>query len=152
MLEIANLGDSGARVLRGGAIIAATRALQHQFNMPYQLGNATLLPETDLPSAAEVTRTPVAAGDVLVMATDGFFDNVWDDDMAGIVARSACDDAEALARDLAQHAELKSRDKTYRSPFSVEAAQHRPNLLRKMFPQGGKMDDVTVVVAFMTAD
>lgn len=140
-------------MLRGGAVVAATRALQHQFNMPYQLGNAALLPETDLPSDAEVTKTRVAAGDVLVMASDGFFDNVWDEDMAEIVARSVHGDAEGLARELAQHAALKSRDKTYRSPFSVEAAQHRGvGLLRKMFPQGGKVDDVTVVVALLAAE
>eukprot|EP00955_Chlamydomonas_euryale_P104632 365580-Chlamydomonas_euryale.AAC.14 len=38
-LEVANLGDSGCRVVRGGAVVFATRPQEHQFNMPYQFAN-----------------------------------------------------------------------------------------------------------------
>ena len=37
-LSIANLGDSGCRVVRRGALVLATSPQEHTFNMPYQVG------------------------------------------------------------------------------------------------------------------
>lgn len=154
-LEVLNLGDSGMRLIRGGQIVFATDVLQHQFNMPYQLGNAALLPETDTPADAAIATPSVQHGDVIVMGSDGFFDNVWDEDLTRLVQTKAGSgralaeaDTMSLAKALVSFASSKSRDQTYRSPWSVECAQKgNTGLLRKFFPKGGKVDDITVVVA-----
>ncbi len=36
-MQVANLGDSGVRVIRDGRIVFASAAQQHMFNMPYQV-------------------------------------------------------------------------------------------------------------------
>lgn len=48
-LEVLNVGDSGMRIVRAGAVAWKTTVLQHEFNMPFQLANEALLPETDFP-------------------------------------------------------------------------------------------------------
>jgi hypothetical protein len=157
-LEIANLGDSGARLLRRGEIILGTEPLQHQFNMPFQLGNPVLLPETDRPHNAQVLRQEVVTDDILLLASDGFLDNVWDEELEALV--SACGNmhgseelAAELAAKLAQLAEAHSRDKLYRSPWSVDRGEQGDvGIFGKMLSIGGKLDDITVVVAFLAAD
>ncbi len=45
-----------------------------------------------------------------------------------------------------------SRDKAARTPWAVAAAAAgRLPMLARMFPRGGKMDDVTAVVAIISA-
>jgi protein phosphatase PTC7 len=154
-LEIANLGDSGLRIIRDGQIMFATKALQHGFNMPYQLGNKALIPYTDVPRSARQSTIAMQRGDVVVMASDGFFDNVWDMDLARLVKHSCLIEdgdeencLEMMAERLALVAATNSRDKMYRSPWSVECSKHHDvGLLRKLFPRGGKVDDITIVLA-----
>ena len=157
MLEVVNLGDSGVRVLRGGAVLWRSTVLQHEWNMPFQLGNPALLPETDsaLDAASDVVQC--APGDVVVMGSDGLFDNVWDKELCEIadaVRQSAPSDVwtEAqvgvLAQRIALTAEAHSVDKLYKSPWSVECAENKAvGILRRFFPRGGKLDDITVVAA-----
>lgn len=155
-MEVANLGDSGLRVVRDGEIAFATDSLQHGFNMPFQLGNRTLIPYTDVPKSSLQSVVPVQPGDIVVMASDGFFDNVWDEDLAALVQDSclAEEDGEedcvaTMAEQLVNVAARNSQDQMYRSPWSVQCAEKNDNvsLLRKLFPRGGKVDDITVVLA-----
>lgn len=46
-LTLAALGDSQVKVVRGGLVAFATEPLQHEFNMPYQLGSPKHLPDTN---------------------------------------------------------------------------------------------------------
>ena len=64
---------------------AHVQVQQHAFNMPYQLASARLLPEADAPEDADVYELDVEPGDVVVLGTDGLFDNMWDDQLAAIV-------------------------------------------------------------------
>lgn len=155
-LEIANLGDSGLRIVRDGQIAFATESLQHGFNMPFQLGNKNLIPYTDVPKSSLQSVVTVQSGDVIVMASDGFFDNVWDEDLARLVKHSCLledaieeDCVANMAEQLALVAASNSQDKMFRSPWSVECAKQSDSvgLLRKLFPRGGKVDDITVVLA-----
>jgi protein phosphatase PTC7 len=155
-LEIANLGDSGLRIVRNGHIAFATDPLQHGFNMPFQLGNKNLIPYTDVPQSSLHSVVSVLPGDVIVMASDGFFDNVWDEDLARLVKHSCLiedvdqkDCVANMAEHLALVAASNSQDDMYRSPWSVECSKKGDNvsLLRKLFPRGGKVDDITVVLA-----
>ncbi len=54
LLSIANLGDSGCRVVRRGSMVLATSVQEHQFNMPYQMAHPDNLPDTDTAEDAQV--------------------------------------------------------------------------------------------------
>jgi len=57
--------------------------LRPQFNTPLQLGPASSTP----PSMAQVITLPVRADDILVLASDGLSDNLWDEDVLDEVVR-----------------------------------------------------------------
>ena len=86
-------------------------------------------------------------GDVIVAGTDGLFDNVfshrttklvWDAKKHGALPGVA-------AQQLATFASARSMDPVYLSPFAKAAAQ------AGFFYRGGKVDDITVVVSYVTA-
>lgn len=98
-LEVANLGDSGFIHLRLNGVHASSEPQTHAFNTPYQLsvvppsmllraaafGGAQLM---DQPRDAEVTRHGLKHGDVLVFASDGLWDNLFNQDILRIVSRT----------------------------------------------------------------
>ncbi|RMJ27320.1 5-azacytidine resistance protein azr1 [Aspergillus sp. HF37] len=91
-IELANLGDSGSVLLRLAAVHHYSAPQTHGFNTPYQLsiipprmrsqaslfGGAFL---EDFPRDAAVTNVNMQHGDVLVLATDGVFDNLNNQDI-----------------------------------------------------------------------
>ena len=91
---------------------------------------------------------PVAAGDVIVLGTDGLFDNVFDPEVAALVAASlqAGMDPQAAAQRIAAVAQMRAKDRLYRSPFAraAEAAGY--------YYLGGKLDDITVVVSYVVSE
>ncbi|KAG0297167.1 hypothetical protein BGZ98_000683, partial [Dissophora globulifera] len=82
-LRIANLGDCGVSVIRHNEFIFRTEEQQHSFNYPYQLGTGS----TDSPTDAQVFTVKVESGDIIVMGTDGIFDNLFDEDILEEVVR-----------------------------------------------------------------
>lgn len=96
-LHTANLGDSGYAVYRGGKIAYHSNAQVHAFNTPYQLsivpdlikrleagdGSSNQKREEegerimDTPKDADTASLQLKHGDVIVFATDGFWDNVF---------------------------------------------------------------------------
>lgn len=54
--------------------------------MPFQLASPELHADTDYAEDAEVFELDLQAGDVVVMATDGILDNLWDADLAKLVS------------------------------------------------------------------
>ena len=62
------------------------QAQQHEFNMPYQLASPELHEDTDYAEDAEVFELDLQVGDVVVMATDGITDNLWDADFEKLVS------------------------------------------------------------------
>lgn len=97
-VELANLGDSGSVLLRRAAVHHYSTAQTHGFNTPYQLsiipsymrrqaaifGGAYL---EDLPHDAAITSLRMQHGDVLMLATDGVFDNLNNGDILKLVTR-----------------------------------------------------------------
>jgi protein phosphatase PTC7 len=76
----ANIGDSGFILVRSGEIVHRSAEQQHYFNTPFQLslpppghGDNVL---SDRPESADQLSFPVEDGDVILVATDGVFDNV----------------------------------------------------------------------------
>ncbi|EFJ43633.1 hypothetical protein VOLCADRAFT_96188 [Volvox carteri f. nagariensis] len=89
VLSIANLGDSGCRVVRRGSLVLATSAQEHQFNMPYQMAHPDNLPDTDTAEDAQMYQLALEPGDVVILATDGLFDNMWDEELVSLAAAAA---------------------------------------------------------------
>ncbi|KAF9357766.1 hypothetical protein BGX26_003117 [Mortierella sp. AD094] len=82
-LRIANLGDCGVSVIRRNEFVFRTEEQQHSFNYPYQLGTGS----TDSPKDALIFTVKVESGDIVVMGTDGIFDNLFDEDILEEVVR-----------------------------------------------------------------
>mmetsp|Transcript_1884 Transcript_1884/g.3297 ORF Transcript_1884/g.3297 Transcript_1884/m.3297 type:complete len:450 (-) Transcript_1884:139-1488(-) len=143
MLRGANLGDSGILVLRGTEVLYRTVEQQHYFNCPFQLGSESV----DTPESAIRIAVSVQEGDLVIMGTDGLWDNMYDKDMIEICANEASRDnspetifTQVLAERLALRAHHLAKNGVWQSPFAVKARQSGYRYL------GGKMDDVTVVV------
>lgn len=79
-LYTANIGDSGFMVVRRGRVVHKSEEQQHYFNTPFQLSlpppgyQADVL--SDQPDSAMTDNFPVEDGDVILVATDGVFDNL----------------------------------------------------------------------------
>ncbi|PWY89341.1 serine/threonine protein phosphatase [Aspergillus heteromorphus CBS 117.55] len=91
-VELANLGDSGSVLLRLGAVHHYSIPQTHGFNTPYQLSiippqmrtQASIFGGSfleDFPRDAAVTNLQMQHGDVLILATDGVFDNLNNQDI-----------------------------------------------------------------------
>lgn len=139
-----NVGDSGFRVLRpshhaDGMLMLAMQSTQqqHYFNCPLQLGTGS----RDLPEHGDRYSGMLQPGDVLLLATDGCFDNLFDNEISELLdpEHRAGQPASHLATLVGRAARTASLQTTRPTPFSASAKEHGYN-----FP-GGKVDDVTVV-------
>jgi len=149
-LYTANIGDSGFLVVRCGEVVHRSQEQQHYFNTPFQLS----LPPTELqsevladrPEAADQYEFAVEDGDVILMATDGIFDNVPDRLLVEEMDKvQHCKDEMVLqqsANTIALMARRLSRDSTFLSPFSINALAAGIEA-----GPGGKPDDITVLLA-----
>lgn len=95
-VELANLGDSGSVLLRRAAVHTYSTPQTHGFNTPYQL---SIIPPRmraqanifggsfleDFPRDASVSNVQMQHGDVLMLATDGVFDNLNNQDILKLV-------------------------------------------------------------------
>jgi protein phosphatase PTC7 len=174
-LSYSNIGDSGVMVVRridplmAGSTQQQTDAemqivfLSQQqlkgFNLPYQLGfsNKEGHPKNfNSPSDADTGSIPVLPGDVIVIATDGLFDNVGLDDIldeikqwedkyypGGLDSQSADAKGDSsvnvLAENLVRRARELSIDTSVDSPFALLAKEN------DILWGGGMPDDTTVV-------
>ena len=97
-LEVANLGDSGYVQLRANAIHHYSDPQTHAFNTPYQLSiippkvlAQTAIfggtPLSDLPRDSTVAHHCLHHGDVILLATDGVWDNLYPQDVLKIVSK-----------------------------------------------------------------
>lgn len=141
-----NLGDSGFMIARNGTVHFISPQQQHEFNFPFQIGSPDSM--SDPPSAADKHAVEVKHGDILIAATDGLFDNVFPDEAAALVAlsKNKGEDPHKAAELLAKFARGRAADSKYLSPFAYGAQQLGLRYL------GGKMDDITVLVAYLEDD
>jgi protein phosphatase PTC7 len=80
-LSIANIGDCTALVIRNGEMILATAHQHHDTTTPYQLGTAS----KDHPSAADKYALQLQPRDIVVIGSDGVFDNVYPKDIVSTI-------------------------------------------------------------------
>ncbi|KAF8447971.1 phosphatase 2C-like domain-containing protein [Boletus edulis BED1] len=155
VLRSANLGDSGYLIIRSSSVIYREPAQTHYFNCPLQL---TKYPESasfnkyylDLPSAAAQHETKLRHGDIVIAYTDGLSDNVFPTELVAIcslIARAGGPEGEqvqSMANRIVQYAQACMRDRKRASPFERDAAREGISY------RGGKVDDVTVVMALVS--
>lgn len=158
-LVIVNLGDSVGMVFRpgvsdAGAWILRTEEQSHWFDCPRQLGtNSPDTPEKD----AVVSRIKVEDGDIVVLASDGLVDNIWDQEIVEVINRTLGESEEeivgivgeggdrgrmsVLADRLVEAARVVATDPFAESPYMERNVDMGYNI------QGGKFDDISVVAA-----
>ncbi|KAK3713528.1 Protein phosphatase 2C 7 [Vermiconidia calcicola] len=182
-METANLGDSGYLIFGPGKVAYRSAVQTHAFNTPFQMskvppkmqaqhaifGGSTHFSET--PAQADVVRHKVRHGDVVVVATDGVWDNLSAQDTLSIVTRVmqeggywSTGDKETLLNntsissiDVEEHekylpalvataimreAKMAGLDRKRNGPFAKEVNYHYP----AEGWSGGKPDDIAVVV------
>ncbi|KAG8855394.1 hypothetical protein FRB96_007050 [Tulasnella sp. 330] len=83
-LQIAHLGDCAVCLIRDGEMAFRSEEMQHSFNYPYQLG-----PKSASTPAKDAKRftVEVQPDDILILASDGMGDNLWDEDVVDEVGR-----------------------------------------------------------------
>ncbi|KAF0688259.1 Aste57867_20129 [Aphanomyces stellatus] len=154
-IHTANLGDSGFMLCREAAdgsweLVSSSPSQCHYFNCPFQLG----LGSRDTPDHADTSSLSVMHNDLVLVATDGLFDNLSPAEILSLlghistesVARNQTVDAKMqfLAATVAQVAHEVAKSPTHLTPFSLAArkAGYKGTM-------GGKMDDITVVAALV---
>ncbi|XP_022846285.1 probable protein phosphatase 2C 55 [Olea europaea var. sylvestris] len=139
-LHCANVGDSKFVLIRDGKVVFSSPIQTNAFNSPYQLGQ-----ESDSPSVAAEFKCRVEPWDVIVVGTDGLFDNVHETELETMVFQGLVEGTipDLLAKEIADFALGKATDPFACTPFQIEAIQAGYEYL------GGKYDDITVVVAFI---
>ena len=166
-LRLLNLGDSGALLLRPSLrsfgdnqehkvlfprCVLKTEDQSHFWNCPFQ-ANAKNFGKVN--GELDEILACVKEGDVLIAATDGVLDNLFDSDMQACVSDqlttlmgtdpiAAQEAIDTLSRKLAEQANaigMRQGEAGLVTPF-VEAAS-----LEGMSKKGGKLDDVALVCA-----
>eukprot|EP01063_Lacrimia_lanifica_P002412 TRINITY_DN11271_c0_g1_i1.p1 TRINITY_DN11271_c0_g1~~TRINITY_DN11271_c0_g1_i1.p1 ORF type:complete len:444 (+),score=165.90 TRINITY_DN11271_c0_g1_i1:48-1379(+) len=173
ILHLANLGDSGLLLWRKNHVRYRAKELQHRFNAPYQLA---IIPEarkkkmqaiSDPPSKSFVESIPVQEDDIVVLGTDGLFDNMHNSEIAkhcDLTLNTTGDYGDWLTpwtkwkrnaknrmypKDvvpaMVEACMLNAKSKSYVSPFSYALMEH--GVAEAEEARGGKPDDITVVLA-----
>lgn len=144
MLDVVNVGDSGLLVIRPMGneqgsfdLVYRTKDQLHGFNFPFQLGAMS----RDSPEKGERDSVVIQPNDYIVVASDGLFDNVFDEEIVKFIQNNAELSLQELSDKLAKEAYKRSLSPSFKSPFAVKAAESRK------FFSGGKSDDITVVIA-----
>ncbi|VFQ94544.1 unnamed protein product [Cuscuta campestris] len=141
VISAVNVGDSGFAIVRAGSVEYKSPVQQREFNYPFQLGRGIW---SDRPAVAARIKVEVRPGDVIVMATDGLFDNVKDELVAELVGGGA-DAPGKVAERLAKEALKIAKSKDVETPIALEARKAGIEY------SGGKYDDITVIVAYIEA-
>lgn len=170
-LEGINLGDSGLVVIRNGETVYKTIPLTHGFNRPYQIGRSPEGASGDPLSSGDTIDFTLSVGDVIIMGSDGLWDNVFEPEILRIVTKYLCHISQghkngrvsspftrfvpnqlesrwqkAIATSLARRASKVATSTDLDSPFADD--------LKKMgmVRSGGKLDDITVISAIVVND
>ncbi|CAD7705011.1 unnamed protein product [Ostreobium quekettii] len=157
-------GDSGFLLARGGSVQMRSKPMQHYFDCPRQFGACPeYVGATDNADDADEYKWEAQPGDVIIMGTDGLWDNCFGEELLKLLPQCP-EDAQKAADQIAALAQRHSMDPTYESPFVVEARdqgmdlQWWEKLLQTRVQDGriecgrllgGKLDDITVVAAYV---
>jgi len=141
-LHILNLGDSTLLVIRNDNIVARSKEIVHYFDCPFQLAEDS----PDRPKDGTKFKRLMQPGDVILMGSDGIFDNVTDEQILQFVSNPKYSTNPALLlRVIINEARKISLDKEAPTPYSQMAKRYG-------YPEyssglGGKVDDISGVIA-----
>ena len=170
LLEILNLGDSRAILVRFAegrpSIVMRTSAMQHTFNTPFQVSKPlspsqqeSLLQSCPPVRAKGIAKTlthlindgfnqahmytvQVKVGDLLLVGSDGLWDNLYEEEVLDMLnAGASCEHLAGLLTRKAYQRSISSA----KTPFEDEAVATYG--LRAW--KGGKQDDITVIAAWI---
>jgi serine/threonine protein phosphatase PrpC len=92
-LNASNIGDSGFLVIRNGEVYQKSKPMVYGFNFPLQIEKG------DNPLKLVQNYTiELEDGDVIVTASDGLFDNVYEQEVATMVSKSLQADLKPTVR------------------------------------------------------
>ena len=139
-LDVVNVGDSGMIVIRDGNIIYETEfghyvgKEQNGQHIPHQLSHATDNPKTTVTSeTAKSYKFKVKPNDIVIAATDGLWDNIFDSTVLAVVYKLNPNVLE-IAKELVTIAKNNSLHETISNPLNPDDVIY------------GKPDDITVLV------
>ncbi|CDY72337.1 BnaAnng40740D, partial [Brassica napus] len=140
-LHIANIGDSGFMVVRNRTVLQKSSPMFHHFCFPLHITRGD-----DILKLAEVYHVNLEEGDVVITASDGLFDNLYEKEIVSIVCRLLEQGLEPqrIAELVAAKAQEVGRSETERTPFGDAAKEEGHDGYR-----GGKLDAVTVIVSLV---
>ncbi|KAI5844246.1 phosphatase 2C-like domain-containing protein [Tricharina praecox] len=155
-LLVLNLGDSVGFVYRPGRRKWALRTKEqwHWFDCPRQLG--TNSPDTPVNNCV-VQELEVQDGDLVVLATDGLVDNMWDEEILTVIGavleatdevvesetgeKGDCGRMKLVAQRLVEGAKKTAIDPFAESPYMERSIEEGLGI------EGGKWDDISVAAA-----
>ncbi len=151
-LQYANLGDSGVSIYRNGRLFFETNEQSLGFNYPYQLSSDN----AETPQDADRGSVPLKTGDIIVVASDGLWDNLYHVEIAKLLSSAV--DAQEMAERITIAAYQASNDDKRWAPFGQKAVESlyadrnpddvdwesEPAPLTQWL--GGKGDDIAVIV------
>lgn len=144
----ANIGDSGFLIVRQGQIVHRSEEQQHYFNTPFQLSlpppSISGQVHNDSPETADTSSFAVREGDLILLATDGLFDNLPENLIVQHLSKIRDRKLETIQQavnSLAFQAHRLAFDSSYLSPFAKNARANGFDAT------GGKPDDITVLLA-----
>lgn len=108
----------------------------------------------------------IKEGDLVILATDGVFDNLFKKEILSIVEKHAYlrkvrtrHSAIQIAKAVADAAHSQSKSCTGQTPYSVKLKEQVPNIekliksnnesLKNLSLEGGKVDDITVLALWI---
>lgn len=150
------MGDAGFMIIRDGQIIYRSVDQLKDFNFPYQMGIGLETP-MDHPINGETNQLKLKLWDVIVIGSDGLFDNLFDKKILSIVnsemgktkktdGNSYTKAARNIVKMLSiQAKKLGERLENIWTPFGMAIA-----MKFQAYYAGGKNDDTTVVVGIIT--
>ena len=127
-LNSVNVGDSGFIIIRDGQVVQARQVTIHSFNFPFQLGQSS----PDRPQDGLIDDFELKPEDIIIMGTDGLWDNLFEEQVAELVVEKS--DMSELAKNIAEEARFAATEPGRKTPWS---------------DVGGKLDDITVVTALV---
>lgn len=153
ILTTINVGDSCVMIVRDGRVVYCSLIQTHFFNCPFQVSDNKS--DSDVEHAV-VDEFPIFPRDILVMGTDGLWDNMYTYDILDILAQfpypigpiSSTELAQLtleISSFLAQKARQAAASST-KTPFADACMTEGHHFV------GGKMDDITVIVGIVAAD
>jgi len=143
ILKAANLGDSGFMIIRDNKVFLKSKEQQHSFNFPFQLGTGS----TSTPEHSDIYEIEVKVGDIIVLGSDGLFDNLFEAEMLNVLQQELLEgDPQLMAQELALTASKLAHQQDRISPFAAAAQQ------ANLYFLGGKVDDITVIVGKVSSD